>query len=141
MQSVGKITARRRMLVSIGLGLCAGLLALAYVHFTRPVVLTLAVGPSGFEDSDFAASLARALASSGSRVRILVLPTAGPAQARELLKDRKVQLAIIRNEGPIPSNVRAIAILHSDPVAIVAPKAAKIANLHELANNTKSLKL
>jgi TRAP-type uncharacterized transport system substrate-binding protein len=136
---MGKATAQRRIFVSIGLGLCVGVAALAYIHFTRPVVLTLAVGPSGFEDAEFAASLARALASSGSRVRILVQPTAGPAQARELLKDRKVQLAIIRSEGPIPSNVRAVAILHSDPVAIVALKAAKITNLRELANKTIGL--
>ncbi|WP_296710517.1 TAXI family TRAP transporter solute-binding subunit [Rhodoblastus sp.] len=136
---MGKTATQRRVYVSIGLGLCVGLLALAYIHFTRPVTLTLAVGPSGFEDSAFAASLARALASSGSRVRISVHPTAGPTQARELLKDRKVQLAIIRNEGQIPSNVRAVAILHSDPVAIVAPKAAKIDNLRELANKTIGL--
>lgn len=132
-------TTQRRILASIGLGLCVGLLVLAYGHFTRPVALTLAVGPSGSEDSDFAQSLVRALASSGARVRVSVLPTAGPAQARELLKDRKVQLAIIRNEGAVPSNVRAVAILHSDPIAIVAPKAAKIANLRELANETIGL--
>ena len=95
-------------------------------------------GTSGFGGLRFRSSLVRALASSGSRVRVLVLPT-GPAQARELLKDRKVQLAIIRNEGTIPSNVRAVAILDSDPIAIVAPKAAKIANLRELANETIGL--
>jgi hypothetical protein len=79
---MGMTTTRRRIFVSIGLGLCVGLLALAYSHFTRPITLTLAVGPSGFEDADFAASLARALASSVSRVRISIRPTAGPAQAR-----------------------------------------------------------
>jgi TRAP-type uncharacterized transport system substrate-binding protein len=136
---MGKATARRRIIVSIGLALCVGAAALAYIHFTRPIVLKLAVGPSGFEDAEFAASLARTLAGAGSRVRIVVQPTAGPAQARELLKERKVQLAIIRSEGLVPSNVRAVAILHSDPVAIVALKAAKITDLRELANKTIGL--
>ena len=73
------------------------------------------------------------------RLWLVRSPVPDPAQARELLGDREVQLAIIRNEGSIPSNVRAIAILHSDPVAIVAPKATKIASLRELANKTIGL--
>ncbi|MFO1114696.1 MAG: TAXI family TRAP transporter solute-binding subunit [Beijerinckiaceae bacterium] len=130
---------QRRLLVFVGLVLALVGLGFGYRIATRPVVLSLAVGPAGQEDELFASALARALAGSSLRDRIAVKPTSGPAESLDLLRDGKVDLAIVRQDSQIPQSARALAVLHADPVVVLAHKAAGVANVRDLAGKTIGL--
>lgn len=130
---------QRRLLVFLGLVLALVGLGVGYRLATRPIVLTLAVGPAGQEDELFAAALSRALAGSGLRDRIAVRPTSGPAESLDMLRDGKVDLAIVRQDSAIPQNARAVAVLHADPVVVLAHKAPGVANVRDLAGKTMGL--
>ncbi|ACK51681.1 TRAP transporter solute receptor, TAXI family [Methylocella silvestris BL2] len=129
----------RRTIGVLCLASIVGLAAWVWHFYYRPVILTVAVGPPSFDDADLIASMARALAADGSHIRLSIEQTPGPIESLERLKKGQAQLAVIRNLGDVPDRVRSIAILHSDPIAIVAPKSAKIENFRELADKTLGL--
>ena len=112
---------------------------LGMAFLLSPGRFSVAVGPPSFDDAELVASMARALAADGSHIRLSIEQTAGPIKSLERLKKRQAQLAVIRNLGDVPDRVRSIAILHSDPIAIIAPKSAKIENFRELADKTLGL--
>ena len=117
----------------------AGLAAWGWHFYYRPVILSVAVGPPNFDDAGLVASMARALAANGSHIRLSIEQTAGPIESLERLKKGQAQLAVIRNLGDVPDRVRSIAILHSDPITIIAPKSTQIENFRELADKTLGL--
>ncbi len=129
----------RRTIGVLCLASIGGLAAWVWHFYYCPVILTVAVGPPSFDDADLIASMARALAADGSHIRLSIEQTPGPIESLERLKKGQAQLAVIRNLGDVPDRVRSIAILHSDPIAIVAPKSAKIENFRELADKTLGL--
>lgn len=129
----------RRIIAIFCLVAILGVAAWSWRDLTRPTVLSIAVGPPHFDDAAFVASLARGLAGAGADIRLSVEQTSGPNEALQRLKEGKAQLAVIRNLGDAPDQARAIAILHSDPVTVVAPKSAKIENFRDLANKTLGL--
>ena len=129
----------RRILAVLCLSGLVGLAGFAWRYATQPVVLTIAVGPPGFDDAELAAALAQALGAARSSVRLSIQSTTGQQESLEMLKDGKVQLAIFRNEGDAPDNARAVALLHNDPVIVMAPKSANITEFYQLANKTIGL--
>ncbi|MEJ0096229.1 MAG: TAXI family TRAP transporter solute-binding subunit [Methylocella sp.] len=128
-----------RMIGVLCVATIVGVAAWGWHFFFRPVVLSVAVGPPGFDDAQLVASMARALVGAESHIRFSIEHTSGPIESLERLRKRKAQLAVIRNLGDVPDRVRSIAILHSDPLTIIAPKSAKIENFRELANKTLGL--
>jgi TRAP-type uncharacterized transport system substrate-binding protein len=114
----------RRLVAVLGVCLALGVAAVAWHQLSKPTTLTLAVGPEEFDDAAMVAAFSRALAASKVPIRLSVVPTSGPVEALDRLAKGQVQLAVIRSDGPTSDRVRAVAILHTDPVVIVTSDAA-----------------
>jgi TRAP transporter TAXI family solute receptor len=117
-----------------GFGLCFAVAAAAaaWHQVSKPATLVLAVGPAELDDAALAAAFSRALTESKALVRLSVVQTSGPVEALDALAKKRVQLAVIRGDAPASDRVRAVAVLHTDPVVIVAPHAAKVAGFGDL---------
>jgi TRAP-type uncharacterized transport system substrate-binding protein len=115
-----------------GLCLGAGLAIAAWHQLSKPTTLTLAVGPAGFDDAALVAAWSRALATDRVPLRLSVIPTSGPVEALDKLSKGEAQLAVIRSDGAASDRVRAVAILHNDPVVIVTPDKAKVEDFGDL---------
>jgi len=122
------------MLLLIGTAILTALIVtLATVWFTQPETLTIAVGPSGGVEYQFAEKLAGLLAQNHASVRLSVLPQDGPVMAANRLVRREADLAILRTDTKIPSHARAIVILEHDMVLLIGPHVSKVKSIGDLA--------
>ena len=99
---------------------CAALTGWSWRWATRPAMLSLAVGPPGFDDAQLAEAFSRLLAADKSPVRLSIVHTGGPIKSITKLTRGEVQLAITRTDIKVGDSARAVARLHSDPVVIFA---------------------
>ena len=128
---MGRIS--RWLFVLFGLVLVMGLGLVAWRHFSRPFVLKVAVGPAESEDAQLMATFARTLsASHWGAVRLNVETTSGPDEAVKKLTSGEVQFAVTRADGPPSDRIRSVAILHTDPVVVVATEQPKLSDLGDL---------
>jgi len=116
-----------------------GLAGAAWLHWSRPTVLKVAVGPSGFADAELMAAFSRTLSSNKAEVQLTVEHTAGPSEAVGKLIKGEAQLAVMRGDGPTSDSIRAVAILHTDPVVIVVPEKSKVDDFGDLKGKTVGL--
>jgi uncharacterized protein len=65
--------------------------------------------------------------------------TAGPSEAVRKLISGETQLAVMRGDGPTSDSIRAVAILHTDPVVIVVPEKSKVDDFGDLKGKTVGL--
>src|SRR4051794_20709278 len=131
--------ALRWLIVVSGLCLASGLAVVAWHHLSKPAILTLAVGPAGLDDAALVAAWSRALAADGSPLRLSVIPTSGPVEALSRLTKGEAQLAVIRRDAAASERVRAVAILHKDPVVIVTPDKTKVEDFADLKGKVLGL--
>jgi len=103
-----------------------------WLHFKKPTVLTVAVGPAEFDDAALMAALSHRLVAAASPVRISIVPTSGPLEAADRIAKGEAQLAVLRADAASANGLQAIAILHTDPVVIVAPDKQKIDSFGDL---------
>src|SRR5688572_17742981 len=101
-------------------------MAVGWLQLTSPKVLKVAVGPVGFADAELLAVFSRLLNATKANVRITVETTSGPNEALAKLESGEVHLAVMRSDGGASERIRAVAVLHTDPVVIVAPEKAKV---------------
>ena len=111
----------------------------AWVHSSKPTILKVAVGPPGFADAELMAAFGRALAANKANVRIVVEPAPGPHEALGKLINGEAELAVMRSDAPPSERIRAIAILHTDPVVIVTPERTKIDDFGDLKGKSIGL--
>ena len=116
--------------VAIALG------AAAWFRLSQPTVLTVAVGPADFDDAALISAFARKFVAGGSPVRLSIVPTSGPADAFERLKKGEAQLAVVRSDGNNSEQAQAVALLHTDPVVIVAAEKTGIESFGDLKGKT-----
>jgi uncharacterized protein len=116
--------------VAIALG------AAAWYRLSRPTVLTVAVGPADFDDAALISAFARRFVAGGSPVRLSIVPSSGPADAFERLKKGEAQLAVVRSDGNGSEQAQAVALLHTDPVVIVAPEKTGVESFGDLKGKT-----
>src|SRR3954452_21340218 len=122
----------RWLIVVSGLCLAVGLAVGVWHHFSKPTTLTLAVGPADLDDAALVAAWSRALAADHAPLRLSVIPTSGPVEALSRLTKGEAQLAVIRSDAAASERVRAVAILHKDPVVIVTPDKKKVDDFADL---------
>src|SRR3954454_6504215 len=116
--------------------LAVALSAATWYALSQPTALTVAVGPAGFDDAALISALARKLASSNSSIRLSIVPSAGPVDALERFKKGEAQLAVIRSDAEGAEQAEAVAVLHTDPVVIVAPEKTGIEDFGDLKGKT-----
>ncbi|MGO9759194.1 MAG: TAXI family TRAP transporter solute-binding subunit [Roseiarcus sp.] len=126
----------RRIFALIALVLALGLGAAAWRHVSQPKILTVAVGPAHSDDADLIGAWSRSLGAENSSFRLKILPTSGPVESLQKLQGGEAQLAVTRTDIAKSERARAVALLHSDPVVIVAPEKAKIENFGQLKGKT-----
>jgi TRAP transporter TAXI family solute receptor len=110
--------------------------AAAWYRLSQPTVLTVAVGPADLDDAALISSFARRFVAGGSPVRLSVVPSSGPADAFERLKKGEAQLAVVRSDGNGSEQAQAVALLHTDPVVIVAAEKTGIESFGDLKGKT-----
>jgi TRAP transporter TAXI family solute receptor len=129
----------RWFIVAAALIAACGLGFAAWSHLTKAVVLKVAVGPIGFVDAELMAAFGRTLTASKSSVRLILEPTDGPTESLRKLTTGEAQLAVTRADGTASERVRAVAILHKDPVVIVAPERTKVDDFGDLKGKSIGL--
>ena len=140
-QGVGTIHApkakarRARLLTLAGLavlifGLVAGLLWLQ--RDTGPTVLAIAAGPRGSDAHTLMIETAAVVQRHSDELRLDVRTTRGASRNMTLLSSGAVDLATVRSDTPIASNVRAVADLFPDYFQIITGPGRRIANVNEL---------
>jgi uncharacterized protein len=110
----------RWVMVLAAMCVCAALIGWSWRWATRPAVLSVAVGPPGFDDTQLAEAFSRLLAANKSSVRLSIVYTSGPIESVTKLTRGEVQLAITRTDIKAGDAARTVARLHSDPVVILA---------------------
>ena len=129
----------RWFVVVAALLMTGGLAGAAWLHWSRPTVLKVAVRPSGFADAELMAAFSRPLSSNRANVQLTVEHTAGPSEAVGKLISGETQLAVMRGDGPTSDSIRAVAILHTDPIVIVVPEKSKVDDFGDLNGKTVGL--
>src|SRR3954469_16192089 len=129
----------RWFVVVAALLMTGGLAGAAWLHWSRATVLKVAVGPSGFADAELMAAFSRTLSSNKAEVQLTVERTAGPSEAVGKLIKGEAQLAVMRGDGPTSDSIRAVAILHTDPIVIVVPEKSKVDDFGDLKGKTVGL--
>jgi hypothetical protein len=85
--------------VAIGLGIYA------FRYISRPVALSIAIGPRDGEDFRLVSAIARWLATNNSAVQLHIVPQDSPTDATAAISAGQVNLADQR-DLPVPSNVK-----------------------------------
>lgn len=101
-------------------------------RYFAPSVLKIAVGPVGSQDAKLVATILQIFAREKHPIRLRIVPTDNPVASAEALKVGKVDAALVRSDGNMPSNATTVAILHRDAFMIMAPEASGIKSIAEL---------
>ena len=126
----------RWFVVVSALAAAGGLGVVGWSQLTRPKTLKIAVGPAGFADAELVGAFSRILNANKANVRVTVEPTSGPNEAFGKLMSGEAHLAVMRSDGGASERIRAVAVLHTDPVVIVAPERAKVDDFGDLKGKT-----
>ncbi|HKH93637.1 MAG TPA: TAXI family TRAP transporter solute-binding subunit, partial [Gemmatimonadaceae bacterium] len=129
----------RWIILMAAVAVTSAVAAAAWMHLSKPTILKVAVGPPGFADAELMAAFGRALTANKKNVRITLEPAPGPHEALGKLINGEAELAVMRADAPPTERIRAIAILHTDPVVIVTPEKTKIDDFGDLKGKTIGL--
>ena len=125
------------LLFAIGTILLTGLIVAGFsLYFVKSRVLTLAVGPRGSVEEQFAQKLAALVEANSRELRLQLVAVENFDQAAAKLSRREADLAILRTDGKIPAPARAVAILERDLLVQVARRGSKIGSTADLKNKT-----
>jgi len=129
----------RWIILMAAVAVTSAVAAAAWMHLSKATILKVAVGPPGFADAELMAAFGRALTANKKNVRITLEPAPGPHEALGKLINGEAELAVMRADAPPTERIRAIAILHTDPVVIVTPEKTKIDDFGDLKGKTVGL--
>lgn len=127
---------RRRLqillLVLTGLVLTGILVVGALAFFQRPSELTIAVGPVGSPERQFAEKLAELLQEKHAPIKLKLVGLDGGDSPLTRFSRDGADLAILRTDARIPSHARAVAILEHELLLIVGPHKASLSGIEGL---------
>lgn len=125
----------RWVVVALGLAL-TGLLAVGLWLAAPRRVWRIATGPVRSESHRLLAACARSVAELSPRVSWKLLPQTDLVTSAQALEAGTVDLAIVRSDAPLSANMRTIAIVRRDLVALLVPARSKIETIGALARKT-----
>ncbi|CAA7621370.1 TRAP-type uncharacterized transport system [Candidatus Terasakiella magnetica] len=103
--------------------------------YTRPTVVTIAVGPEGSAEHRFARNLAEILVQNRSSIQLAITAYENNSQALSHIArpGHDADLAILRtDERRVPPSARALAVLEHEAVLVIGAKRSKLATLADL---------
>jgi TRAP-type uncharacterized transport system substrate-binding protein len=99
--------------------------------YNRPTVLRVAT-PQTVEEQKLLSAAAQSFSRERESVRLKIIPVADSSAAAEALKQRTVDLAVIRADVGLPSGAQALVILHRNAALLLAPPGSKLKRVADL---------
>ena len=112
--------------------LAAGAGLFAYRYFTRPVMLTVAVGSIDGEAAKALSEMAGEFVSTNAPVRLKVVDSGTALEAAEAFSSGKVDLAVVRGDVGDLSQAQAVVVVSHMVVLIIAPPGSSIDSMDNL---------
>jgi TRAP-type uncharacterized transport system substrate-binding protein len=122
---------RATLLVGV-VGVVSGAGLLAYRYWTRPVMLSVAVGSIDGEAAKAMSAIAGRLASNNASVRLNVVDSRTALGAAKAFSDGKVDLAVVRGDVGDLSKAQAVVVMSHVVVLVVAPPGSTIDSMDKL---------
>ena len=128
---------RRKEVFYTGLALALALGALGaaygYRYVSQAQTLKVAVAPGDGEEAKVLASFAAALREGDKDIRLDIVSFGDVRASALALQDKRVDLALVRPDVLLPVNGLTIAVLREEAVILLAPAAASIDEVVDLA--------
>src|SRR3954471_831876 len=122
-----------RFLLLIGVAAsAAGAGLLAYRYYSRPVMLTVAVGSIDGEAAKAMSAMAGELVSTNSPMRLKVVDSGTALEAANAFSAGKVDLAVVRGDLGDLSQARAVVVISHMIVLLIAPPGSPIDSIDNL---------
>jgi len=120
-------------LTALALALIAAGGVVGYSLMSRPTVYKVAVAPADGPEARILAAFAQALAEGKRDVRLQLQSFDHVRASGDALAAKRVDLAVVRPDVSLPVNGLTLAILRTEAVIVVAPEAAGIEEMPNLA--------
>jgi TRAP transporter TAXI family solute receptor len=115
------------------LGLTVAVGAIGYRLLLAPTRLSIAIPAGDAQSLALMEALSRVLDQQKTHLSLKILKTEGPMQAAAALEGKTADLAVVRPDIASPENGMTVAILREEGLFILAPAAAGIEDLTDLA--------
>src|ERR1700716_1715011 len=126
-----------RFLLLIGVvAFAAGAGLLAYLYYTRPATLTVAVGSIDGEAAKAMSAIASEFVSKNAPVRLKVIDSGTALEAANAFSAGKVDLAVVRGDVGDLSQAQAVVVVSHVVVLIIAPPGSSIDSMDSLKGRT-----
>jgi TRAP-type uncharacterized transport system substrate-binding protein len=126
----------RAVLLAGIIGIVAGAGLISYRFYTRPTMLTIAVGSQDGEAKQAAALIAGHFATTDSSVRLKVENAGNVLDVAKAFAAGTADLAIVRADVGDLSQARTVALMARGVVMIVAPPGSPITSIEKLRGHT-----
>ena len=129
-----KAKRARRWFIGGAMLLLAVLAASLYLMRDEEEITTLrvAAGPRGSDSFTLMTETAAVLRRHSDTVRLRVLPTRGSSLNMAMLSAGRVELATVRSDTPVASNVRTVADLFPDYFQLITAPGITLASINDL---------
>ncbi len=122
-----------RFVLLVGvLALASGASLLAYRYYTRPAMLSVAVGSIDGEAAKAMSAIASQLVSTNAPVRLKVIDSGTALEAANAFSAGKADLAVVRGDVGDLSQAQAVVVVSHVVVLIVAPPGSTIDSIDKL---------
>src|SRR6266567_1838757 len=112
--------------------LASGASLLAYRYYTRPAVLSVAVGSIDGEAAQAMSAIASRLVSTNAPVRLKVIDSGTALEAANAFAAGKADLAVVRGDVGDLSQAQAVVVVSHVVVLIIAPPGSTIDSMDKL---------
>ena len=126
----------RAVLLAGLVGVAVGASLVAYRYYSKPVILSLAVGSFDGEAAKVAAIIAGRLDAAKSAVRVKVVPTGSVLDFAKLFAAGKTDLAIVRADVGDLSQARSVALVNKSVLMILALPGSALTSIEKLRGHT-----
>jgi len=104
----------------------------AWLYFSMPRTLRVAVGPANSEQVRFMHNVARAMVDTRQPFRLDLRVNNGTIDSSQALDRRQADIAVVRSDDATSNEARSIAILQKRSIIIVSRKDINISSLADL---------
>jgi TRAP-type uncharacterized transport system substrate-binding protein len=132
-----KLPTWLRVVLVIGVVILAtGAGLFAYRWYTKPVMLTIAVGSLDGEAGKVMSAIAARLVSMNAPVRLKAIETGSALEAAKAFSSGKADLAVVRGDVGDLSQAQAVIVVAKAVVLLVAPPGSPISDVPGLKRRT-----